>query len=168
MIVIGAAEIPAPLQELGTTLGGTVSLAIRGRTTEWRVVGVLRRVSMGRSDLYVSDAGFAQATGQVGLTQGLRIVTTEHTAGARQAVLRTLENELAAEGVSIPDVGEHHRLAGNAHGQHHHGVGAGPLAGVFQHGGSMHDSRGRSPARSTVHSADSSAMVWSAIRLRAE
>jgi putative ABC transport system permease protein len=96
---------PGALEALGTSLGGPVSLSIAGRTTEWRVVGVLRRVGMGRAELYVSDVGFAQATGgPVGTTQGLRILTEEHDAAARQGAQRALEGALAAEGIGVAGV----------------------------------------------------------------
>ncbi|GIW07545.1 MAG: hypothetical protein KatS3mg060_2350 [Dehalococcoidia bacterium] len=101
---------PGELERLGTTLGGTVSLSIDGRTTAWRVVGLMAssRVPFGgAAGLYVSDAGFAQATGRVvGTTQTVRIITEQHDQPARKAVLRALERALAAAGIGVAGVVE--------------------------------------------------------------
>jgi putative ABC transport system permease protein len=106
---------PGELERLGTTLGGTVSLSIAGRTTVWRVVGVMPGVRVpfgGSAGLYVSDAGFAQATGgRDGSTQAVRIITAEHDAAAQKAALRALERALAAEGIGVAGVIEADRLA---------------------------------------------------------
>jgi putative ABC transport system permease protein len=83
------------------------TLSLAGRTTVWRVVGVmpsLRGPGGGSGGLYVSDAGLAQATGRVGSTQAVRIITAEHDAAARQGALRALERALAAEGMGIAGV----------------------------------------------------------------
>ena len=95
---------PGELERLGTTLGGPLSLSINGRTTEWRVVGVLSREGMGRPSLYVSDAGFARATGRTDSTKGLRVITLEHDTVARRDVLRALERALVTEGIGVASV----------------------------------------------------------------
>jgi len=96
---------PGELQRFGATLGGPLALSIAGRTTMWRVVGVLptSRVPFGgAAGLYVSDAGFAQATGApAGSTAAVRIITAEHDAAAQKSALRALERALAAEGIGV-------------------------------------------------------------------
>jgi putative ABC transport system permease protein len=106
---------PGELERLGTTLGGPVSLSLDGRTTSWRVVGVMpvSRVPFGgAAGLYVSDAGFDRATGRpVGSTQVVRIITAEHHQAAQKSTLRVLEGILAAEGIGVTGVIEADWLA---------------------------------------------------------
>jgi putative ABC transport system permease protein len=90
-----------------TAVGDTISLSIAGRATEWRVVGLLpnlRGPGAGPAGQYVSNAGFAKVTGQIGSAQAVRIITAEHDAAARQAVLRGLERALAAESIGVASV----------------------------------------------------------------
>jgi putative ABC transport system permease protein len=96
---------PGELDRLGTSLGGSVSLSLAERTTVWRVVGVVRGFGLGSgSGLYVSDAGFAQATGRAGSTQALRVITTEHDTASQKAALRALERTLADAGIGVASV----------------------------------------------------------------
>jgi putative ABC transport system permease protein len=61
----------------------------------------------GAPGLYVSAAGYAQATGAVpGTTRAVRVVTADHDTAARQGALRGLERALAAQGIGVAQVVE--------------------------------------------------------------
>jgi putative ABC transport system permease protein len=99
--------MPGGHGDVETAVGDTVSLSIAGRTTEWHVVGLmagLRGPGAGPGGLYVSDAGFARATGQAGSAQAVRIITTEHDETARRGTLRALERSLTADGIGVASV----------------------------------------------------------------
>jgi putative ABC transport system permease protein len=83
-----------------TTVGDTVSLSSDGRTTRWQVVGLVEQ-PMALTAAYVSDAGFAEAMGQAGLTQGLRVVTTARDAAGRGTTQRAVERALSDAGIGI-------------------------------------------------------------------
>jgi putative ABC transport system permease protein len=86
---------PQELERFGVALGDTLSLSLGGSSTQWRVVGVVRGIGLGGSQgLYVSHAGFAEAIGQVGSTQGVRIVAARRDAAGQQDALRAVESAL--------------------------------------------------------------------------
>jgi putative ABC transport system permease protein len=85
-----------------TRVGDSVSLAVDGRTTRWQVVGLVDQ-PMAMTSAYVSDVGFAEAMGQVGLTQGVRVATASHDAAGRATVGRAVEGALGAAGIGISD-----------------------------------------------------------------
>jgi len=99
--------VPGQHNGVATALGDTVPLSIAGRDTEWRVVGLLpnlRGPGAGPGGQYVSDAGFAKVTGQIGSARAVRIITTAHDSAARKAVLRGLEQALTVEGIGVASV----------------------------------------------------------------
>lgn len=99
------AVAPGELASLDTELGGDVTLALAGRETHWRVVGVVKGIGLGgHSGLYVSNAGFARATGSEGTTQAVRVVGVEHGAAAQRATARELERALADAGITVASV----------------------------------------------------------------
>jgi putative ABC transport system permease protein len=92
------------LGSLGTTLGGTVVLAIDGQLTRWQVVGVVEGFGLGAtSGVFASEAGLARVLGQEGLTQGLRIQTARQEPAARRAVMQDLVSSLRSADVVIAD-----------------------------------------------------------------
>jgi putative ABC transport system permease protein len=95
---------PGALDRPDPALGDTVVLALDGKTTRWRVVGVVQGEGLGgQVGLFVSLDGFAQAAGHPGATQALRVVTTARDAAGREATLRALERDLTAAGVGVAE-----------------------------------------------------------------
>ncbi len=86
---------PQELERFGVELGDTLPLSVGGISTEWRVVGIVRGIGLGGSQgLYVSHAAFAEAIGQAGSTQGLRVVAARQDAAGRKDALRAVESAL--------------------------------------------------------------------------
>jgi putative ABC transport system permease protein len=99
------AVAPGELASLRTELGGDVTLALAGRETNWNVVGVVSGLGLGgHSGLYVSDEGFARATGSTGTTQALRVIGVEHGAGAQRDTGRAIERALADAQIAVASV----------------------------------------------------------------
>jgi putative ABC transport system permease protein len=99
-IVVGRATLSA----LHVQIGDTVSLAINGQPTRLQVVGVVQGFGLAaNSGVFASEAGFARALGQPGMTRGLRIETTAHDAAAHAATMGALVRALRAADLSISD-----------------------------------------------------------------
>jgi putative ABC transport system permease protein len=97
-VVVGRAT----LASLQTTVGESVSLAIDGRPTRWRVVGVVEGFGIGaNSGVFASQRGLARAMGEEGLTSGLRIQTTRRDAEGRGMAMQALERGLRTAGIAI-------------------------------------------------------------------
>lgn len=79
------------------TLGRMVELVVEGRTTAWRVVGVVEEVASPAA-AYVSTRGFA-LTGQ--RVRGLRVATRADTDVAVAHAVEALEARLGAEHVGV-------------------------------------------------------------------
>ena len=79
----------------GLTMGDRVSIAIDGRTNSWRLVGIAQEIGSGGG--YVSDVGYAQATGSLGTGGDIRLIAT----GMRDQVVRAAERALDEAGISI-------------------------------------------------------------------
>jgi putative ABC transport system permease protein len=91
---LASAQLP------GVRVGDSVALTVHGRPRTWHVVGVVSDFGT-QGAAYVSDDAYAAATGEPGMAELLRIVTTSHDPAARQAVLRRVESALAAAGIGI-------------------------------------------------------------------
>ncbi|HYW87505.1 MAG TPA: ABC transporter permease, partial [Chloroflexota bacterium] len=90
------------LSELQAQIGGSVLLAIDGKPTRWQVVGIVQAFGLAaNAGVYASEAGFARAAGESGMTRGLRIETLGHDAAAHDATLRDLTLALRASDLSI-------------------------------------------------------------------
>lgn len=80
--------------------GDTVQLVTGGTPTTWAVVGVVReRGSHG--SVYVTAAGFSDATGKPPVVNQLRITTDRHDEETRQAVAGAVEDAATAAGIDV-------------------------------------------------------------------
>jgi putative ABC transport system permease protein len=92
------------LSVLGVQIGDPIWLAIDGQPKRWQVVGVVQGFGVAaNTGVFASQAGFAAAIGQAGLTSGLRIETTRHDAAAHSAAMAALLRALRAADLSITD-----------------------------------------------------------------
>jgi putative ABC transport system permease protein len=99
-IVVGRATLSA----LHVQIGDTVLLAIDGQPTGWRVVGVVQGFGLAaNAGVFASEAGFARAGGQAGMTRGLRIETTGHDEAAHSATMGALVRAMRAADLSVAD-----------------------------------------------------------------
>jgi putative ABC transport system permease protein len=90
------------LSDLQAQIGDSVLLAIDGKPTRWQVVGIVRAFGLAaNAGVYASEAGFARAAGESGMSRGLRIETLGHDAAAHDATLRDLTLALRASDLSI-------------------------------------------------------------------
>jgi putative ABC transport system permease protein len=81
--------------------GDTVQLIVGGRTTTWRVVGLVEEREGGGGGVYTTAEGFAAALGQPQLVNQLRIVTNGHDEQTRQAVADAVDETLTDVGVEV-------------------------------------------------------------------
>jgi putative ABC transport system permease protein len=84
----------------GVHAGDAVELSIGGRSTSWRVVGVVREPFAGTCPC-VTAAGLARATGRPDEANGLRVLTDAHDPATRAAVAEAVERALAGAGVRV-------------------------------------------------------------------
>jgi putative ABC transport system permease protein len=84
-----------------TDAGDTVQLVIRGRSTTWRVVGLVEEREGGSGGTYVTAEGFAAAMGQPQQVNQLRIATDSHDERARTAVADAVDKTLTGAGVEV-------------------------------------------------------------------
>jgi putative ABC transport system permease protein len=99
-VVVGRRTLSALLVQIGDP----VWLAIDGRPTRWRVVGVVQGFGLAaNAGVFASQAGFAAAMGQAGMTSGLRIETTGHDTAAHSATMGALVRRLRTADLSIAD-----------------------------------------------------------------
>lgn len=90
-------------QAPGTKVGDTILLALGGRPTSWKVVGIVSDFGT-QGAAYVTDQAFATATGRPGNAGMLRVVTDATDAAGRQAALARLVSALDADGVRVEQV----------------------------------------------------------------
>ncbi len=90
----------ALLQLPGVGVGDSVTLALNGQPTTWRVVGIVQEIGLG-AGAYVSDAAFARAGDLAGRTRSLRVVTATRDDAATAAVIRSVERSLMESGVGV-------------------------------------------------------------------
>lgn len=83
----------------GTKIGDRVQLALGGRTTSWRVVGVVQEVGGGGG--YVSSAGYAQATGAAAAGSEIRLMAAGRSDAERARTLRDAERALDDAGIGL-------------------------------------------------------------------
>ncbi len=84
----------------GVRAGDSVQLIVDGRSTTWRVVGVVEE-RMGAGGVYATAEGFADATGQPGRVNQLRIATDSHDEPTRTAVAEAVDTTLTEAGIGV-------------------------------------------------------------------
>lgn len=82
------------------SVGDTIALAVDGKPTKWRVVGIVREIGSPAA-AYVTDEALASVTNQQGLARSLRIVTSASDPASRGEVIRAVERALDQAGVSV-------------------------------------------------------------------
>jgi putative ABC transport system permease protein len=85
----------------GIGAGDTVQLSVSGRSTSWRVVGIVQERGGGSGGTYVTAEGFAAAMGQPPQANTLRIATDSHDEQTREAVADTVDETLTDAGVEV-------------------------------------------------------------------
>jgi putative ABC transport system permease protein len=99
----------------GLRVGDTLALAVSGRVTRWRLVGVVEEVGAG-AIAYVSDQAFAAATQTEGSARMLRLVSSATSAEERTTILRAVERSLTSANVPIEQalpLSEHRTAVGD-------------------------------------------------------
>jgi putative ABC transport system permease protein len=79
--------------------GDSVQLFIAGQPTTWRMVGIVEE--RGHTGIYTTDQGYADALGQAGRVNQLRIVTDSHDEQIRVAVADATEKALVQAGIAV-------------------------------------------------------------------
>ncbi|MFC7614330.1 FtsX-like permease family protein [Actinokineospora soli] len=79
--------------------GQTVTLVLGGRTTAWRVVGVVEEVGHGAA-VYTTTEGLT-AAGRPALVTTLRATTAAHDESSRDAAATAIRDALAAAGIEV-------------------------------------------------------------------
>jgi putative ABC transport system permease protein len=77
-----------------------VRYLVDGRTSSWRIVGIVRGVQLGPI-AYVSYSSLARITGRTGLIDRLEVVTAQHDAASEGGVARSLEIRLKHHGFGV-------------------------------------------------------------------
>jgi putative ABC transport system permease protein len=83
----------------GAGVGGTITFTAAGRSTRWRIVGMVREI--GAASAYVSEAGFEQALSLRGLARSFRLTAREHTPEARGAMIKAVDRLLESSGIGV-------------------------------------------------------------------
>ena len=81
-------------------VGQNVALKIGNRTTEWKIVGVVRSLP-GIPIMYTGQPYLAQITSTIGQTREIRVVTVASDPATQQRVATTLRDALEQAGVSV-------------------------------------------------------------------
>ncbi len=81
-------------------VGSEVTLNVRGRDTQWQVVGIMPTIG-GAPWAYVSQPYYEQVAKDVGTTTSIRAVTTTRTAAQQRAVAQALEEHYESLGVRV-------------------------------------------------------------------
>ncbi len=81
-------------------VGQNLILKIGNRETAWRIVGVVRGM-LGIPVLYADQQSLARATGNVGRTREVRIVTATHDPALQQQVAAALQDALEDAGLRV-------------------------------------------------------------------
>lgn len=89
------------LTESGIGVGDTITLVLRGRETEWEVVGVAQAVFSFENVIWAKYGALADSIGESGLARSLRIVTEPNDETTQQAVVDALSTRFADEGFAI-------------------------------------------------------------------
>jgi putative ABC transport system permease protein len=84
----------------GLKVGDPITLTVLGRSSTFRVVGVVREVITPAS-AYVSQQAFEQATALSGQSNAVRVVMTRHDSASRAALSSAIENSLQNQGIAI-------------------------------------------------------------------
>jgi putative ABC transport system permease protein len=84
----------------GIGAGDSVQLLVGGKSTSWRVVGIVEEKG-GGSSVYTTAAGFADPTGQPPRVTQLRIATTSHDEPTRTAVADAVNKRLSGAGIKV-------------------------------------------------------------------
>ncbi|WP_109510291.1 ABC transporter permease [Nocardioides speluncae] len=85
----------------GIRSGDTVRLTLNGRSTSWRVTGVIEELAGGSGGVYTTTEGLAQALGQPARANQLRITTDAHDEQTRQAVAAAVGQALTDAGIEV-------------------------------------------------------------------
>lgn len=99
----------------GVEMGAPVALTVGGRGATWKLVGIVEEIGSPAA-AYVSSASFASRLGGADGGRLVRLVTTARSASERAAILRSVEREIEAAGVSIEQglpLAEHRTAVGD-------------------------------------------------------
>jgi putative ABC transport system permease protein len=103
--------------------GDTVQLFIGGKSTSWRIVGIVEERQ--GSGVYTTAEGFADTMGQPQRANQLRIATDSHDERTRTAVADAVDQTLADAGINVGVAASVSRAEASAAGH------AGPLVTIF-------------------------------------
>jgi putative ABC transport system permease protein len=81
--------------------GDSVQLVIDGKSSQWKVVGLVEEREGGSGGLYTTAEGFAAAVGKPKQVTQLRVATTSHDEPTRQAVADDITKALTGSGVVV-------------------------------------------------------------------
>jgi putative ABC transport system permease protein len=81
-------------------IGDRIELAVQGKPTTWRVVGIVREIGSPAA-AYVNYDAFANISGQSGMTRAVRVVTSAQDAKLRGKIIRAVERVLDESNVSV-------------------------------------------------------------------
>jgi putative ABC transport system permease protein len=84
----------------GTRAGDTVTLVVEGRTTTWRVVGIVEERE-GLGGVYATADGLAAATGKTARVNELRVHTDGDNETARDALAAAVRDTLTRAGIDV-------------------------------------------------------------------
>ncbi|MDB5069742.1 MAG: FtsX-like permease family protein [Candidatus Eremiobacteraeota bacterium] len=105
-----------PQQAHDARVGELVAIALNGRVARYRLVGTVSDFG-NPATAYVTESGFARASGEPGRVSQIRVVTRGHDGAARAAAVAAIQRRFADEGIvlrSATPVGQF-RLALNGH-----------------------------------------------------
>ena len=105
-----------PQQAHGARVGELVAISLNGRIARYRLVGIVSDFG-NPATAYVTESGFARASGEPGRVSQVRVVTRRHDGAAHTAAVGAIQRRFADEGIalrSVTPVGQF-RLALNGH-----------------------------------------------------
>jgi putative ABC transport system permease protein len=80
-------------------IGDRIILAVNGKPIAWRLVGVVGEV--GGANAYVSDVGYARASGSIDTAGALRITASIPSAENRERIIRAVERALDDVSIAV-------------------------------------------------------------------
>jgi putative ABC transport system permease protein len=93
-------QLVVPLQVRTAPMGSMISLTAGGRTTQWKVVGVVSDFGT-PATAYVNERAFLKVDSTPGYAELLRVVTVSHDQAEVAGVLKRVDAALSSSGVSI-------------------------------------------------------------------
>jgi putative ABC transport system permease protein len=93
-------QLVIPQQAHGARVGQDVAISVNGRVSRYTLAGIVSDFGS-PATAYVTEEGFARASGENGRVSLVRVVTRRHDRAGRDAAVRTLQQRFADDGIAL-------------------------------------------------------------------